>query len=1228
MTEPSDDSQPPSESDTSKCPPAVQYDSALIQGLSCPDVAGLEPSFAETLRLLHDVLRRTDEEISSEHTGSIHGLTLIGSDPGNESEPEAFDGLPARFTVIRRLGRGGFGTVYLAEDHLLQRFVAVKIPHANVLLSDELRKRFQREWRAVARLNHPNLVRVLDVGVEGERLWQVGEYVEGESLKSLIRDVQFQPTFREIARIIRDLADGVQHAHEQGVLHRDIKPDNILIENSQAIEPVQDELPLRPRLMDFGLARLMDEDIQLSRHGTLIGTPRYMAPEQLTGQSVGIDARTDIFALGVVLHELLCGTVPFPDAKDVVSRMALLDKTIQRVPARPSTESSLRIPRDLETICLKCLRSNPDDRYANARALRDDLQRFLDGRPTLARPVPWYESLGRWMLRHPALASALSVCLILMAGIAGFGYWHVLQLREFNSSLQALSVDRERQAIEAEKSRQQAEDVAFLSSRREFSAEIMQASNHWLNDRTSDMNEVLLRFHPLSQEPSLPDFAQRFEWRYLWRQGANLRAWKRHDAGATALAVSTDHQTAFTIGFDDRIVCWDVASGLPRYDWLLPRKNDASEYAISRDLSTGIILQRHFVPVLDEVLIVEMSSGKVIFSREYANDAVEAVTISDNGRLAVIAGSHDRKHQPQPLLDLVNTQSGEVSNVGSLFEDLQLDGKPASVHSTTAVTFRPNSYELLLTPIVKSTTVWRCLLIKASLVSTQNEDSTTATWKVASVESQFLCPAAGVPVSGEWSRDGKLCLFWTSGQPSWAGVWDIDQSRLLATTLGQPGEVFAAAFNGTGDKVLLSVSQPGQNSNGKPLPPGEPAAERARNAILMWDYSVNQVTPTEYSPVRSVSHITCLPENGRDSWIMAESGGTLFHWRPSAVSPTAELNAHPGSETWALVYSADGESLFSAGDDHYIRRWNSHDRTKSAESAPRPQLVSCLALSPDNRLLAAGGYDDVVVIHEADSLKIVKTLQGHSHDIRAVAFSKNGQQLATAGRDRIVKIWSVPDFQLLSSLPASGDTVRGLTWRQNGQLIVSDSAGNVLLYAPDGRLLLRRNFREGANAIALLPQTISLPAGRFFDLLTESGSSDTANPTMPESLSTQQEPSLTPHDHRAESRIMTVNADDLLVVAGNYGSVSLWHLPSNQLLRRFQLRGVELMSVAFSPDGQSIAIAGRHESVSIWDLATGRNTLSLPVLESPVHAVTFSPDQKTLSAALNDGRVLMFPTED
>ena len=155
-----------------------------------------------------------------------------------------------------------------------------------------------------------------------------------------------------------------------------------------------------------------------------------------------------------------------------------------------------------------------------------------------------------------------------------------------------------------------------------------------------------------------------------------------------------------------------------------------------------------------------------------------------------------------------------------------------------------------------------------------------------------------------------------------------------------------------------------------------------------------------------------------------------------------------------------------------------------------------------------------------------------------------------------------------------------------------------------------------------------MPTVRFLDLLAESANPDTESPDLAEPLSTGQKSSLIPQDHRAESQIMTVNADDLLVVAGNHGSVSFWHLPSDQLLRQFEMRGVELMAVAFSPDGQSIATAGRNESVSIWDVATGRKTLTLAVSGAPVHAVTFSPDQKTLSAALHDGRVLMFQAGD
>jgi serine/threonine protein kinase len=237
--------------------------------------------------------------------------------------------LPNRFCVEKMLGQGGFGCVYLATDEVLSRVVAIKIPYRTSDKNGELRTQFLKESRAAARLNHPSIVRVLDSGESDGIFWQVAEYVDGPRLSDF--RVEQGGTLPPIiaARIVSHLADAVQHAHDNGVLHRDIKPENILLERilrqSDASEALETTIP---RLTDFGLARLADDDIAASRSGIVVGTPKYMAPEQLQGKSSMQGEWTDIYSLGLVLYELLTGAIPFPEAVDLNARIAVSNKSV------------------------------------------------------------------------------------------------------------------------------------------------------------------------------------------------------------------------------------------------------------------------------------------------------------------------------------------------------------------------------------------------------------------------------------------------------------------------------------------------------------------------------------------------------------------------------------------------------------------------------------------------------------------------------------------------------------------------------------------------------------------------------------------------------------------------------------------------------------------------------------------------------------------------------------
>jgi serine/threonine-protein kinase len=316
------------------------------------------------------------------------------------------------YEVQAVVGRGGMGVVFRARHLRLNRLVALKMLLAGAYAAPRERARFQREAEAVARLKHPNIVQVYDVGDSDDRAYFTMEYVESGSLSQKLAGTP-QPA-RHAAQLVATLAGAVQAAHERGIVHRDLKPANVLLAEDGT-----------PKVTDFGLARRQDDVADLTQTGMAIGTPSYMAPEQARGHADAVGPAVDVYALGAILYELLTGRPPF--------RAATATETVQQVisqePAPPSRLNS-QVPRDLETICLKCLQKEPGRRYAGAAALAEDLRRFGEGRPIEARPVAHAERLWRWGRRNPTAAALLATALALVGLALGGGTWFVQQRAE------------------------------------------------------------------------------------------------------------------------------------------------------------------------------------------------------------------------------------------------------------------------------------------------------------------------------------------------------------------------------------------------------------------------------------------------------------------------------------------------------------------------------------------------------------------------------------------------------------------------------------------------------------------------------------------------------------------------------------------------------------------------------------------------------------------------------
>lgn len=482
---------------------------------------------------------RTDDERS----GGSESFGAEDDRPADGAAGESRDGAThiGRYELRGCLGRGGFATVHLAWDSSLRREVALKQPHPHLWEGGERDERLEREARSAARLRHPAIVPIHEVGLHAGLPFIVYERLPGPTLAERLRDTRPAPA--QAAEWVERLAEALDYAHQRGIVHRDVKPANILFDGNG-----------RPALIDFGLARDEQSPATLTRHGDILGTPAYMSPEQAAGRGHEVDGRSDVYSLGVVLYELLCGRPPFQGGGAGVLQAVASDE-----PSRPSTWRP-GIPPDLEIVCLKALAKEPRRRYQTAGALAADLRAWLEDRPITARRTGPVGRLLRWSRRNPALAATLIVALGALVVTAGFGYWRVSRerdryWRERETAVANLYASLEREA--------RALRLARRSGYRESAWDRLREAGRL---ETPQRDSEALRQEALA---SLGDFVGRAPRR--WDRPADLEGW-------TSAVCSHPNRPWVAVAYTDAIVILDRTSGevLDRLD-----AHDAGVYALT-----------------------------------------------------------------------------------------------------------------------------------------------------------------------------------------------------------------------------------------------------------------------------------------------------------------------------------------------------------------------------------------------------------------------------------------------------------------------------------------------------------------------------------------------------------------------------------------------------------------------------------------------------------------------
>jgi WD40 repeat protein/predicted Ser/Thr protein kinase len=1039
------------------------------------------------LRAAVDKLLQLDSKAQADE--SLLRSPLAGSRPRGPAPAAPPVQTIGRYRVVRVLGEGGMGTVYEAEQDNPRRTVALKVIQPG-LASDSLLQRFAREAQILGRLQHPGIAQVYDAGVsESGRPYFAMELIAGVPLDRYAREQALD--LRGRLELFARVCDAAQHAHERDVIHRDLKPANILVEASG-----------QPRVLDFGVARAAHNGLTAggsrTEAGQLIGTLNYMSPEQASADPAAIDARADVYALGVILYELLAQRLPYsldglplPEAVRVIR---------EQEPARLGTLDG-RLRGDLETIAAKALEKDRGRRYTAAGELAADVRRHLNHEPIRARPASALYQLRKFARRHKAVVGAV---LGVMAALAAGTLVSILY------------------AVRADHNAQVANENERLARYETYRARLAAAAAALSHHDVADAARHL---------EATPRELRGWEWRHLHARLDDSAALlpeghllRRGSSGFRVAAFSPD---ALVVKDEEgKLISSTPLQVVPRGAYAFHPVDDTTWLAAEIVDQPGGVIR-----------ILESTGRERLLRLPPGRHSVNPMRFSPDGkRLAALQA--DRSIS---VCDVsACRETAYLARDGSNFNDMAFseDGRRLAVAADSpavsvwdidtgrvvelrthmarvmAVAFHPRGDRLLTASPDGSVHQWDLRTgreveppyerhageVKAMAyspdglrVASAGGDRTVRLWRAEGRQDEAVLHGhTGIVVGLAFSRDGRRLASW-----DWWGVvrvWDTGPDVTLPVLRGHRLYVYPVAYTPDG-RLIVSGSWDGEvrlwdaitgQPVGSPLPHGDGRRDHGYvRALALGPDGTRLVAMGDETDglrvwdVASRRQIATYKTAEKRTWALAyrPGGAHVAVLGPGHVIEV--LDAATGErvttvdagrlELWAvrraLAYSPDGRLLAGPYEGNRIGLWEAETYRLVGTLAGHEGTVLSVAFSADGRRLASGGADSLIHVWDVESKNRLLTLRGHANEVFAAVFHPTESRIASGGRDRLVRLWDAATGEELVRLPGHSDYVYSLAFSPDGKTLVSSSGDSTLRLWDTEPLRERSQLRRAVESL-------------------------------------------------------------------------------------------------------------------------------------------------------------------